>query len=323
MRMRAIHLSGRFRPSEEPNVGRMCWIAPDLWGVPLTTEVRGHAVHLRFPEQASDGYVGRMGEPESLPLGLSPAYFDAELDWALIADEAGSERESWVEALGVLRAGATRLTNAIRVTQPTTGLAGDTPYVMSLEATDASTGESIAIPLPANVCPPMIIGGRQVVDKVIVDRSLEGQIQIPEVLLAQAAYWIRSTPDPKFGLGVVLLAMACETKVRRVLADAAKPDAAPLVGLLVGKGNVFERSAQELFGPVAEAVLGRSLKTDDSSLYNKVGKIFSLRNGMAHRGIEPKREESWLLVLAAYSAFEWLAQFGAVGDESGDHARQA
>ncbi len=44
-----------------------------------------------------------------------------------------------------------------------------------------------------------MIVGQDVVDRQMVDRALAGQLDVPELLLAQAAYWTRSTPDPKTG----------------------------------------------------------------------------------------------------------------------------
>lgn len=304
--VRAIRLLASFQPGEEPNVGRMCWIAPELCDARLDTDVEGHRVRLWFPEAVPTVYHGFVGDKDN-PVALSPTYFNAELDWDLDTSSADAERDSWQHAVETVRAAATRLTNAIRLAQPTSGLAGDTPTAFQITAHDVATREELEVPLPLNRSPAMIVG-QDVVDRQMVDRALAGQFDVPELLLAQAAYWIRSTPDPKPGLAVVLLAMACETKARRVLTDCAKPDVEPLVTVLFEKGNIFQQSASELFGHISQAIVGRNLRADDRPLFNKVEMIFKLRNQMAHRGAEPTRAAVAPLVVDAYKVFEWLSQ---------------
>lgn len=315
--MKGIRVAGHFQPGEEPNVGRICWIGPDLWGVSLTTDVDGHIVSLSFPEADAPGaYRGRMGEPDEPAVALSPTYFSAELDWELAEGDAEVERESWDQAVETLRAGATRLTNAIRLLQPTSGLAGDTPDAFDLTAWDRSTRDAVIVPLPLNRSPGTVTG-QPVVDRQMVDEALAGRIQIPEILLAQAAYWVRGTPDPKHGLAVVLLGMACETKVRNVLIDAAKPEVEPLLTALFKK-PIFQASAHELFGQIAHAVVGRSLRDENRPVFTQVQKLFEARNQMAHRGSEPDRADTWAFVLTAYDVFDWLRQFEPI-DEARPH----
>ncbi len=112
--MRPIRLEAYFQPGEEPNVERMCWIAPDLCDVPLDADVEGHIVRLRFPEPAPTVYNGWIGDKDN-PVGLSPTYFSAELDWDLDTSSPDAERDSWQRAVETVRAAATRLTNAIRL----------------------------------------------------------------------------------------------------------------------------------------------------------------------------------------------------------------
>lgn len=311
--MKRICVAAHFQPSEESNIGRMCWIGPDLWGVPLTTDVDGHTVRLSFPDaEATPAYNGRMGEADEPAIALSPTYFSAELDWELADDDPETERKSWDQAVETLRAGATRLTNAVRLLQPTSGLAGDTPKAFDLTASDWATGEDVKVPLALNRSPATVVG-QPVVDRQMVDQALAGRVQIPEILLAQAAYWVRGTPDPKHGLAVVLLAMACETKVRNVLTDGAKPEVEPLVTALF-KRPIFQQSAHELFGQIAYAVLGRSLRDDNRPVFTQVQKLFEARNQMAHRGAEPDRAGTWEFVRTAYDVFDWLRQFDPIAE---------
>jgi hypothetical protein len=313
--VKRVVLTGTFLPGDDETIGRMAWIAPDLAGEVLTTTINDYEVRLWFPELSSDavsqpGYNGRRGDRDKPPLGVSPNYFTAEMDWSLDDSEADAERASWTEAWDVLRTGANRLTNALRFAHPPTGLAGNGPQAKRMTARDAD-GQELKPGVPLNPSQPMIVG-LPVADRAIVERGLAGAIDVPEILLAQAAYWIRSVPDPKLGLGVVLLAMACETKARRTLANAAPADTEPLLTVLFERGYIFQQSAHELYGHVAKAVLGRSLREDNSRLFGQVGKLFELRNKMAHRGQEPEGKAAWEMVLTTYGAFEWLQQFAAV-----------
>lgn len=238
--MRRFRLTARFIPGENQTIGRMCWISPDLAGRALTTEVSGHTVRLRFPERASDdmtqpGYVGRMGNDPAKPVGVSPAYFAAELDWVVDDEEPEIVRGSLLNGVDVLRRAATRLTDGIRLAQPDSGLAGETPYALALAAVDVATGEEVSLELPINRAAPSAVG-YPVVDDALVARALGGDLDSPEILLAQAAYWTLWTPDPKPGLGVLLVAMACESRARRVLMDRVSTEMEPLLTVLFDKG---------------------------------------------------------------------------------------
>ena len=316
--MRAILLRGEFRPGEDPTIGRMAWITPNLCGKRMSTVVNGHEVRLQFPDRPTDsasqpGYVSRRGYPDQEPQAVSPSYFTAELNWSLQQTDADAERESWKDAVETLRAGATRLSDALRLAHPPTGLAGNAPEAIKLTAVDAKTQEEVTVGAIPNRSHPTVVG-LPAADMEIVQRGLDGRLQVPEILLAQAAYWIRSTPDPKYGLGVVLVAMACETKVRRVLSESVSQEMEPLLAVLFERHNIFQSSAKELFGHIAEAVLGRSIRTDDPELFSQVGKLFELRNKMAHTGAEPPRRAAWNTVLTGYSVFEWLGQFELLGE---------
>jgi hypothetical protein len=317
--MTEILLRAEFRPGEDTTVGRMALITPDLCGKPLTTSINGHEVRLRFPERPTDallqpGYNGGRGEPDHLE-AVHPMFFRAEMTWSLQRSGEDAERKSRAEAVDTLRAGATRLSDALRFAHPPTGLAGNAPETIKLTAIDVESQEEVVVPVPRNPSHPMIVG-LPAAGAEIVERVLAGQLQVPETLLAQAAYWIRSTPDPKHGLGVVLVAMACETKVRQVLSEAVSDEMEPLLIVLFERHNIFQTSAKELFGYIADAVLGRSIRADDNKLFSQVGKLFDLRNKMAHRGVEPTRSEAWQMVLTGYSVFEWLRQFEPIGEPS-------
>jgi hypothetical protein len=308
--MRTIKLIGQFLAGQDKTVGRMCWVSPDLAGKRLSTEVSGHTVHLHFPPRpaeatAQDGYNGRMGDDPTNPAGVAPSHFFAELDWVVEDQDTRTESQNLEEAVEVLKAGATRLTDGLRIAQPVIGLAGDSPQALTLSAVDTATGENLSLGTPLNKSSPMAVG-YPVVDAEMVAHALAGDLDVPEILLAQSAYWTLWTPNPKPGLGVLLVAMACESKARRVLMQRVSKEMEPLLTILFDKPRVFQQPAHDLFDNVADAVLGKSLRRDDDALWKQVVKTFELRNKMAHRGSEPTRSQAGPLVAAGYKVFEWL-----------------
>lgn len=314
--MTHVRITGRFIPGESGIVGRMCWITPDLAGKQLSTTVEGHTVRISFPERATDeiaqpGYNRRRGSDALNPEAVSPVYFTATLDWEIAGTgESSEDRESLKQGIEALRAGSTRLTDGIRLLQPSSGLAGEAPPAESLHIENIETGEPIDLPVPPNRSPPMAVGYPNV-DSAKVERALEYGISTPEILLAQAAYWAIWTADPKPGVAVLLAAMACESRARDVMAKRVDPEMEPLLDVLFDKPWIFQRPAIDLFHHVAKAVLGRSLKDDDQALWKQVVRLFELRNEMAHEANEPSRSDVGPLVAASYGVFEWLARFGS------------
>jgi hypothetical protein len=149
--------------------------------------------------------------------------------------------------------------------------------------------------------------GYPVVDAERIALALAGELETPEMLLVQAGYWTLWTPDPKPGLGVLLVVMACESKARRVLVAEVSGEMAPLLTVLFDKPRVFQHPASDLFDHIATAVLGRSLREDHKELGKQVLEIFELRNLMAHRGNEPVGSQVGPLVQAGYKVFDWLS----------------
>ncbi len=248
-----------------------------------------------------------MGDDPTNPIGLSPTYFVAELNWPLEDDDASAESQTLQEVVEILKAGATRLTNGIRLAQPGSGLAGNTPHMLTLSAVNMTTGENLSIGTPLNKSSPMAVG-YPVFDAEMVAHTLADDLDVPEILLAQAAHWTLWTPNPNPGLGVLLVAMACESKARRVLTQRVPREMEPLLTVLLDKPRVFQHPASDLFNHIAQAVLGRSLRIDDNMLWKQVVEVFELRNQMAHSGREPTRSQAGPLVDVGYGVFDWLKQ---------------
>jgi hypothetical protein len=306
-----IRVTGCFMPGEEATVGRMCWITPDLAGKELTTSVSAHTVHLSFPPRDSEdivqpGYNGVRGDDRSNPVAVSPLYFTAWLDWDVEGTgESTEDKVSLKDAVDVLRAAATRLTDGIRLSQPHSGLAGDLPVAQSLSAVILASGQALPRPVPLNPGHPGALGYPPF-DSATVERALSGGIRTPELLLAQASYWATWTQNPKPGLAVMLTAMACESRIRQVLVERVNSEAAPLLKVLLDKPQVFQSPAHDLFDHVAKAVLGRSLREDNPVVWAQLRKVFQLRNKMAHSGIEPPQSDVGPLAFAGYKVFDWI-----------------
>jgi hypothetical protein len=106
---------------------------------------------------------------------------------------------------------------------------------------------------------------------------------------------------------VLLAAIACEVKAKERLEEKASTDAGALLSAVLGgarSGVNFRTLA--LFDSLAKSVVGRSLRDDDRPLFNRVEKLFELRNRVAHRGQAPERAAAWDAVAAARQAFDWL-----------------
>ena len=218
---------------------------------------------------------------------MSPRFFVAYLDVEVNGSGEGPEDQSVInDAVGALRAAATRLTDGIRYCQPVVGIAGDVPPARAFTVVEIGTGREIPLGVPVNPSPPSAVG-YPAFDRNALDRTLRGDIATPEILLAQAAYWVLWTASPKPGLAVVLAAMACESRVRQTLVERVEPGMAPLLSVVFDKPRVFQQPASDLFDHIAKAVLGRSLRKDDLELWNQIEQMFRLRNQMAHRANEP------------------------------------
>lgn len=116
---------------------------------------------------------------------------------------------------------------------------------------------------------------------------------------------------------VVLAAIACEAAVKTALRAAANTDQRPLIELLLNR----PATAASLFDEPCRLVLGRSLKTDNSQLFKKVGRLFEDRNKVVHRALDALRPPSDLRdeIAGAVAAVSWLEEM--VGQNSSPPAR--
>ncbi|MFJ2230936.1 hypothetical protein [Streptomyces halstedii] len=303
--MNEIRVDAVYQASSEPTVGRMCDIEPALAAKPLTTAVGAFDVVLAFPKfegrLPAEGYPGWSGD-DSTPVALSPTYFTAHTVFALPPglDEHVVQAELKA-AIAAIRFAAARLSDALRVEQPSVGMVGHIPKVLSLTATNITQGLKLAVPEPLNPGYPMVRG----LPALTVDKAtsaLRDGVLPARALLSQARYLTQSTNSPQPGTAILLAAVAAETYAKESLKSCRPPGSTPSLRSLQEKHG----TAVDLYGPIAKAVIGRSLEHDESALWSDLGALFSARNKMAHRLRTPTHPDARRLVVAAMRAMDWL-----------------
>jgi hypothetical protein len=310
--VKRVCLAARFRPSSEPIAGRMCYIEPDLAGFPFRHIFNGLEVELRFPRITyplpAPGYFNAAphDDKDYIPDQLMPAYFDAQVLFEVGDDAQSSDyRDSFQLAMDSLRIAATRLSDSLRTIQPSVGHPGDSPQALQCVAIDFETNEKIVIPVPIGKAIGMVVG----YPALSVRRAREVLRDGPDAtssLLAQARYLVIAVRDPQPGLAVLLAAVACEAHAKEVLLNRADAMTKPLLDVFLRRARIFQEPALQLFGEVARAVLGRSLRDDNQKLWKQLDQLFQARNKMAHVADRPSLDTARELVFAAKQAIEWL-----------------
>jgi hypothetical protein len=203
---------------------------------------------------------------------------------------------------------ATRLSDAIRSAKPSVGLVGQPPDFVSF-----AVRENDGVWSSYNHWPPArtwyvydIIKADQ------VELALQHDLSLTDRLLAQATYWAFHAAGDDPSSAVLLAAIACESHAKRVFHHALQARGELLLGELL-LTNALASRAFELYGPIAAAVLGRSLKVDHPSTYQQLRSLFELRNQVAHTGsmaakVPPNdaRAVAFTAVRAARHAAAWL-----------------
>jgi hypothetical protein len=142
-----------------------------------------------------------------------------------------------------------------------------------------------------------------------VNRAAEGEdVPLAEALLADALHlrWGKTPPQATSTLSVLLAAIACEVRVKAVVRRIAG-EQLKLVELLIGRPRDFSTAVRTLFTDVMVAASGRSLKEEDPNLEKAVGRLFDVRNGIAHEGKTATPKEASECCAAAETAFDWLS----------------
>ncbi|MBZ9638303.1 hypothetical protein [Streptomyces sp. PSKA30] len=304
--MNEIRIDAVYQASSEPTVGRMCHIDPALGSVPLMTTVDAFDVVLAFPkfegQLPAEGYVSWWGD-DSAPVALGPARFSAHTVFTLTADlDEDVARTELKAAITAIRFAAARLSDALRVEQPSVGMVGEIPKMLSLTVTDITQGLELPVPEPLNPGYSMVVG----LPALTVDtarRALRDGLSPARALLSQARYLTQSTNSPQPGMAILLAAVAAETYAKESLKSCRPPGSTPSLRALQQEHG----TAVDLYGPIAKAVISRSLEADDPALWSDLRSLFNARNKMAHKLKTPTHLDARQLVVAGMRAMDWLS----------------
>jgi hypothetical protein len=114
----------------------------------------------------------------------------------------------------------------------------------------------------------------------------------PRELLADALYLAIWQTPPDYQRAVLTAAVACEVHAKRTLQRKCSPESVELVKWLFSDQRSFPYSAHDLFGPIAKALVGRSLASDDKITNKAVQNLFEMRKQSSSRSARARREES-------------------------------
>ncbi len=228
-------------------------------------------------------------------------------------DEAAEERIDFLKrALPIAEAVSWDFFEWVRLRQPWLGVHGQRPErsggpVLRTDRSEHNYGSQVL---------PIASPGARTYSEAFLDRSgLDALIPLlndkrpnlpqGETLLADARYFLSSEP-PDLQRAVLTAAIGCEVKIKQTLRTKAPAESIKLINLLLENPRDFSLAACSLFDKGTEAALGRSLRSDNRQLYNRVTKLFELRNKIAHKGETPPAAVAGDMIAAAQEAFRWL-----------------
>lgn len=142
----------------------------------------------------------------------------------------------------------------------------------------------------------------------------DGRAGIPaeDRLLADARQLVPTRPSdigfarPLVQQAILVAAVAVEVKAKATLRRVTPADKADFLDLVLDNPRDISVAAVNLLHKTMKASVGRSLQSDDPDLFKAAARLFTVRNGIAHRGEEPAVEEARELVDAAVRIFGWL-----------------
>jgi hypothetical protein len=168
------------------------------------------------------------------------------------------------------------------------------------------------LPLPIRRSTPFVSHPRPIIgltaedfDHVARHLGAGEEPDLARVLLADAVF-LASEAHSDPGRAVLTAAIALEVRVKEVLREAAKPDTAPLVDLMLDNPRDWPQPAAALFDKAMAAVTGRSLRVEEREVYKAVDLLFQARNAIAHHGKLPSAQKAREFVDMARVAFAWL-----------------
>lgn len=130
------------------------------------------------------------------------------------------------------------------------------------------------------------------------DAVLTGEPPAAEALLADAHFLASGADTVDAQRAVLVAAIACEVKAKRVVIERAKPERRQGLGSVSDLDKIIDRFYQQAFGV--------SLRRSNQALFGKAKQLRKLRNKIAHEGESVDRDECDQMMLTATQVFDWL-----------------
>jgi hypothetical protein len=321
------------------------WINADLRGTKQAIRIGEDVVcSIQFPEKPDDfglnespaagaaikGYVGSAGsDPRESPIAVQVHMVRVVVEGPgdiSAADfvhpgslEFVSATTAAFSAVGEFHDAAVSVLGAFLTWVRTTrrqfwlGLSGEpSPLVWRTELRDGD-GNRLPVGYPGIVTKGMA-GAKEVSlsseeTSEIIDHIERGDAPaLHKVFLSDAQYIAKESPWRNLRQAVLMAAIACEVAVKQFLRAAASPEQQELVELVLSNPRDVSLAAATLFDKGCKAVVSRSLKEENASLYKRVDKLFQDRNKIAHRGGEGLADDVLAEhVATAREVLEWLS----------------
>jgi hypothetical protein len=109
---------------------------------------------------------------------------------------------------------------------------------------------------------------------------------------------------------ILLAAFSSEISTRAALMKHVLPDQKQQYEKWFPVQGPASKPVREWAGPVAEALVGRSLEQEDGGLFRQVAEMVRVRNDLAHRGVMPTLDQTLDAVRTAKRLGAWLSTWG-------------
>jgi hypothetical protein len=190
------------------------------------------------------------------------------------------------------------------------GMAHDAPQLIGLqrlEDLDAG-GTRIPVGYPRTGAVAVMLDPASVVPVEAHLQAASEEPPIAETLLAdaRATYWPKVQTGQDHQRAVLLAAIAVEVKVKQHLQDLASPELRPLVEVIVQNPRDVTQSVPQLLREPLKTVMGHSLFESNRPLWDRVKRLFEVRNALAHRAKLPSEAQGRDAVRSAGELFQWL-----------------
>jgi len=143
---------------------------------------------------------------------------------------------------------------------------------------------------------------------ILEDDEYDNQPDLTTTLIYDAHYIGRIQQPPDLRLSLLLAAIAVETKVDQVLQSVCEDSSSALLKLVLNERRYPNVPIMTHLNMTLEAVAGSSLYKSDRKLWNRMEKLYTLRNSLVHgRPIGASDQEIVDAILAATETIAWLS----------------